>query len=56
MMFISIVMEYPRRELQIIPEDIPLDIHYEDDHLLVVNKNPGLVVHPGTRKLHRYPC
>ncbi|MCW3786366.1 RluA family pseudouridine synthase [Plebeiibacterium sediminum] len=44
---ISIVMEYPRRELQIIPEDIPLDIHYEDDHLLVVNKNPGLVVHPG---------
>ncbi len=44
---ISIVMEYPRRELQIIPEDIPLDIHYEDDHLLVVNKKPGLVVHPG---------
>ncbi len=44
---ISIVMEYPRRELEIIPQDIPLDIHYEDDHLLVVNKNPGLVVHPG---------
>ncbi len=44
---ISIVMEYPRRELEIIPEDIPLDIHYEDDHLLVVNKRPGLVVHPG---------
>ncbi len=44
---ISIVMEYPRRELEIIPQDIPLNIHYEDDHLLVVNKSPGLVVHPG---------
>ncbi|MCW3805458.1 RluA family pseudouridine synthase [Plebeiibacterium marinum] len=44
---ISIVMEYPRRELEIIPEDIPLNIHYEDDHLIVINKNPGLVVHPG---------
>ncbi len=29
------------------PQDIPLDIHFEDDHLLVVNKPPGLVVHPG---------
>jgi 23S rRNA pseudouridine1911/1915/1917 synthase len=32
----------------IIPEDIPLDIVYEDDHLLVINKAAGLVVHPGT--------
>ncbi len=37
----------PRRELEIIPEDIPLDIVYEDDVLLVVNKPAGLVVHPG---------
>jgi len=44
---ISIVMEYPRRELVIIPEDIPLDIVYEDDQLLVINKPVGLVVHPG---------
>ncbi|TKG94799.1 RluA family pseudouridine synthase [Puteibacter caeruleilacunae] len=44
---ISIVMDYPRRELKIIPEDIPLDIVYEDDALLVVNKPAGLVVHPG---------
>jgi 23S rRNA pseudouridine1911/1915/1917 synthase len=44
---ISIVMDYPRRELNIIPEDIPLNIVYEDDYLLVVNKPPGLVVHPG---------
>ena len=29
------------------PQEIPLDIHFEDDHLLVVNKPPGLVVHPG---------
>lgn len=29
------------------PQDIPLVIHYEDDHLLVINKPPGLVVHPG---------
>lgn len=44
---VSIVMEYPKRELEIIPEDIPLNIVYEDDELLVVNKQVGLVVHPG---------
>lgn len=44
---IQFVMDYPRRELRIIPEDIPLDIVYEDDHLVVINKPPGLVVHPG---------
>ena len=40
-------MHRPRYELEIIPEDIPLDIVYEDDQLLVVNKPAGLVVHPG---------
>ena len=44
---ISIVMDRPRRELEIIPEDIPLDIVYEDDDLMVINKPAGLVVHPG---------
>jgi len=44
---ISIVMDYPRRELKIIPEEIPLNIVYEDDQLLVINKPAGLVVHPG---------
>lgn len=44
---ISLVMDYPRRELKIIPEDIPLNIIYEDDHLIVINKPAGLVVHPG---------
>lgn len=44
---ISIVMDRPRHELEILPEDIPLDIVYEDDTLLVVNKPAGMVVHPG---------
>ena len=44
---VTIVMDRPRRELTIIPEDIPLDIVYEDDDLMVINKPPGLVVHPG---------
>ncbi len=44
---VSVVMDRPRYENEIIPEDIPLDIVYEDADLLVVNKPPGLVVHPG---------
>ncbi len=44
---ISIVMDRPKRELEIIPEDLPLDIVYEDNDLMVINKQPGLVVHPG---------
>ena len=44
---VSIVMDRPRYENEIIPEDIPLDIVYEDADLLVVNKPAGLVVHPG---------
>ncbi|MDD3108535.1 MAG: RluA family pseudouridine synthase, partial [Alistipes sp.] len=44
---ISIVMPYPLRELEIIPENIPLDIPYEDEDLIIVNKPAGMVVHPG---------
>lgn len=44
---VSLVMDRPRRELEILPENIPLDIVYEDDSLLVVNKPAGMVVHPG---------
>lgn len=44
---ISVVMTYPPREVEILPEDIPLEIVFEDDDLLVVNKPAGLVVHPG---------
>ncbi len=44
---IQIVMDYPKHELKIIPENIPLNIVYEDDQLIVINKPAGLVVHPG---------
>jgi 23S rRNA pseudouridine1911/1915/1917 synthase len=44
---VQVVMDRPRYESEIIAEDIPLDIVYEDDDLLVVNKPAGLVVHPG---------
>ena len=44
---ISIVMTYPPSQFEIIPQNIPIDIVYEDDDLLIVNKQPGLVVHPG---------
>lgn len=44
---VSIVMDRPRYEHEVVAEDIPLDIVYEDDHVLVVNKPAGLVVHPG---------
>jgi 23S rRNA pseudouridine1911/1915/1917 synthase len=37
----------PTDNESLIAEDIPLDIVYEDDHLMVVNKKPGMVVHPG---------
>lgn len=44
---VSVVMNRPPRELEIIPENIPLDVVYEDEDLMVINKPPGLVVHPG---------
>ncbi|MBQ1933229.1 MAG: RluA family pseudouridine synthase [Muribaculaceae bacterium] len=49
---VSIVMDRPRYELEIIAENIPLEIVYEDEHLLVVNKPAGLVVHPGHGNYH----
>lgn len=44
---ITIVLAHPPRELEIIAEDIPLSIIYEDQDLVVVNKEAGMVVHPG---------
>lgn len=44
---ITIVLSHPPREIEIIAEDIPLEIIYEDDDLIIVNKQAGLVVHPG---------
>lgn len=49
---ISIVMDRPRYEFEIIAEDIPLDIVYEDGEVLVVNKPAGIVVHPGHGNYH----
>ena len=44
---ITLVMPYPKREVEIIPENIPLDIKYEDDDIIIVDKAAGMVVHPG---------
>ncbi len=44
---IRVLFEHPPYEYLLTPENIPLDIVYEDDELLVVNKPAGMVVHPG---------
>jgi 23S rRNA pseudouridine1911/1915/1917 synthase len=44
---VKVLFEHPPYEYLLIPEDIPLDIIYEDDALIVVNKPAGMVVHPG---------
>lgn len=44
---ISVLMAYPPRDVEILPEDIPLNVIYEDDDVILINKEPGLVVHPG---------
>jgi len=43
---ITIVLTEPPRDTEIIPEDISLDIVFEDEHILLVNKAAGMVVHP----------
>lgn len=44
---ITVVLPYPHREYEILPENIPIKIVFEDEHLIVVNKQAGMVVHPG---------
>jgi len=44
---ITLVLPDPPRDTEVYPEDIPLDIRYEDDDVLLVNKPAGMVVHPG---------
>ena len=44
---VKVMFEHPPYEFLLTPEDIPLDIVFEDDTLLVVNKPAGMVVHPG---------
>lgn len=43
---VQIVLPDPPREIELIPEDIKINIVYEDDDVIVVNKKPGMVVHP----------
>ncbi len=44
---VRVVLSHPPHENLLVAEDIPLDIVYEDDVLMVVNKPAGMVVHPG---------
>ncbi|WP_426092711.1 RluA family pseudouridine synthase [Flavobacterium sp. DSR3-2] len=44
---VRVMLTHPPYENHIIPENIPLDVVYEDDTLLLINKLPGMVVHPG---------
>lgn len=44
---ITVMMDRPRYSSEILPEDIPLNVVYEDNYLMVINKPAGLVVHPG---------
>lgn len=49
---LTVMMNRPRYDNDIIPEDIPLDVVYEDADLMVINKPAGLVVHPGCGNYH----
>ena len=49
---VTLMLDRPRHDSTIEPEEMPLDIVYEDDHLMVVNKPAGLVVHPGAGNFH----
>lgn len=44
---ITIVLAYPPSEYVIVPQNIPINVIFEDDDILLINKLPGLVVHPG---------
>ena len=44
---VTVEFPEPQREFELIPEDIPLEILFEDDHLIVINKPTDMVVHPG---------
>ena len=44
---ITVVFTHPPREIELIPQDIPINIVYEDDSFVIVNKEAGMVVHPG---------
>jgi 23S rRNA pseudouridine1911/1915/1917 synthase len=43
---ITVSLPEPPRDTEVVPENIPLSIVYEDEHLMVINKPAGMVVHP----------
>lgn len=43
---VTVSLPEPPRDTEVVPEDIPLDIRYEDQSLMIINKPPGMVVHP----------
>ncbi len=49
---VTLMLDRPHYDTTIEPEEMPLDIVYEDDDLMVVNKPAGLVVHPGCGNFH----
>ena len=49
---VTLILDRPHYDTTIEPEDIPLNVVYEDDQLMVVNKPAGLVVHPGCGNYH----
>lgn len=44
---VTVVLPTPPRDTAVYPEDIPVKVVYEDDDIILVNKEPGMVVHPG---------
>ena len=49
---VTLMLSQPKHDTTIVPEDIPLTMAYEDDQLMVVNKEAGMVVHPGAGNFH----
>ena len=49
---VTLMLDRPHHDTTIVPEDIPLDVRYEDDDLMVVYKPAGMVVHPGCGNFH----
>ena len=44
---VTVMFKNPPREIELIPQNIPLDIIYEDKDIVILNKEAGMVVHPG---------
>lgn len=49
---ITLMLDRPKHDTSIVAEDIPLNVVYEDDQLMVINKEAGMVVHPGAGNFH----